>query len=101
MEMLIQSVFFQETLIKTKQRNRIETKLMNAQLTLKYNYMGNCLDFEPTVGMLKKPRNAVHQDRLKTLTWIVITKNLTIISSTLDFWELYMYHVICMVLQFF
>ena len=36
---------------------------MNALLTLKCNYMGNCLDFEPTVGMLEKARNAVHQDK--------------------------------------
>ena len=33
-------LFSQVNLIKTKQRNRIETKLMNALLTLKCNYMG-------------------------------------------------------------
>jgi hypothetical protein len=57
-------LFSQVNLIKTKQRNRIETKLMNALLTLKCNYV-TCLDFQPTTGMIERGKNALHQPQLQ------------------------------------
>lgn len=52
-------LFSQMGLNKTKLRNRLGLKTLNALLCIKYNSPGNCFDFKPSEVLMRRCKNAV------------------------------------------
>ena len=52
-------LFSQYSLSKTKHRNRLSTKMMNALLCIKTNIKSDCYKFSPTKSLLRASKNPI------------------------------------------